>query len=93
VADPELLYVAATAFDEVPFDKVVESEWAPKREVGDPTPVPAWEPDYDVSARPGPARGGVAVETTVVEVLRAQYEAFGWLREHADVFPIIKKGP
>jgi hypothetical protein len=93
VGNPELLYVTATNFDPVPYDTLTENPWIPKREVGSSIPVPAWEPDYNFSARPGPAREAVAVETGVVKVLRAQYEAFEWLQHHKAVFPIIKNGP
>lgn len=36
---------------------------------------------------------GVAVESSSVRVLRAQYEAFDWLKANVDLFPIIKNGP
>ncbi len=92
-SDPELLHVAASDFDGVPFHKGAPSEWAPKREVGDGTPVAAWAPDYNASAWPGPPRAGVALETAGVRVLRAQYEAFAWLGRNADKFPVIARGP
>jgi hypothetical protein len=92
-ANPELLQVAATDFDEVPYGKLSVNSFAPSSEVGDPSPVAAWAPDYDAAARPGPARGGVALETASVTVLRAQYEAFHWMMRNQKLFPVIKDGP
>ncbi|KIY94520.1 hypothetical protein MNEG_13441, partial [Monoraphidium neglectum] len=91
-ADPELLYVYATDFDDFAVKKP-KSELLPTKEVGDPTPVPAWVPDYNVTDAPGPPRRGVALETASVAVIRAQYAAFNWLREHVKEFPVIDKGP
>lgn len=93
VTDPELLYVSATDFDAVPFKRTSENTYIPKREIGDPTPVAAWAPEYNVSAWPGPPRARVALETASVAVLRAQYEAFQWLEANVARFPLIKKGP
>lgn len=95
VNHPELLHVAATDFDAVPFKRIADNEFIPKREVGDPTPVAAWAPDYNATAWPGPPRRGVALETETVRALRAQYEAFAWLaaRLAAGDFPLIARGP
>jgi hypothetical protein len=92
-ADPELLYVASTDFEKVPFQKYSENSWVPEREVGDPSPVAAWAPDYNATAAPGPPRRGVALETAATAVFRAQYEAFAWLLDDVEAFPIIDKGP
>ncbi|GBF90371.1 hypothetical protein Rsub_02477 [Raphidocelis subcapitata] len=94
-AAPELLHAAAADFEGVPFNggDAADPEYSPPREVGDGTPVAAWSPDYDPAAAPGPPRRGVALETRVTAALRAQYEAYRWLRGDIGRFPVIKNGP
>lgn len=91
-SDPELLHVATSDFDDVPMQKASKYDLDAYKEVGDGTPVPAWAPDYNSTARPGPPRPA-ALETSSVAVLRAQYEAFNWVRENEAMFPVIAKGP
>lgn len=92
-ADPELLHVAASDFDAAASERVADNALIPRQEVGDGTPVAAWAPDYNSSAWPGPPRKGVALETSGVAALRAQYEAFEWLKARVDEFPVIRDGP
>ncbi|KAI8474523.1 MAG: mannosyltransferase putative-domain-containing protein [Monoraphidium minutum] len=87
-ADPEMLHLYATDFDAVATSKL-RNLYYPTSEVGDPTPVAAWAPDYDPAARPGPPRPGVALDTTAARALRAQYEAFAWLKANLGRFPVI----
>ena len=91
---PELLHAAATDFDGEVFTKFSkDAPWIPKKEVPDGTPVPAWAPDYNVTAWPGPRRRGLALECAGAAALRAQYEAFDWVNAHAGRFPLIQRGP
>jgi hypothetical protein len=79
---PEAAVAANEAWDELALQRHQNPLISP-REVGDGTPVPAWEADY---MRPG-------VETEVTAALRGSYEAFEWLKEHVKEFPVVEKGP
>ena len=80
--NPEAAVAANEAWDQLALQRHHNPLISPT-EVGDGTPVAAWEADY---MRPG-------VETGVTAALRGSYEAFEWLKEHVKEFPVVDEGP